>query len=291
MMFSSGSDTSRLCQNPCPATRDQPQCGRSQSELSRLGVQVLRSPPARDGGLIPAPRREPSDGRRDCHSCLCGISFFLSVIHLFSDAQSLVVIGFLSAALPPQLGGTPRPRRPRPKSANFPPGIATLPFTWASRLPSRMSRDAGVKPGSPGGVVIASAWQPRRGRKFELEVQPFITELNTGDKSLDKDPAKRVASICSPQGWTIRSRDRHREHSSPELGAAGTMLRDRRRGVRSAGRWRWRVLRAPVTRAPRQTEHSGSISAWAPIDLVRPPQLLSGQGDAEGAPKGWQLGW
>jgi hypothetical protein len=162
-----------------------------------------------------------------------------------------MVTGFLSAALPPYLGGTSRPRRPRLKSTNFPSGIATLPFKWASRLPSRMSRDAGVEPGYPGGVVIASAWQPKRGRKFELEVQPFTTQLNTGDKSLDKDPAKRVASICSPQGWTIRSRDRHREHSSPELGAAGTMLRDRRRGVRSAtGRWWWRDLRAPVTRAP-----------------------------------------
>lgn len=119
--------------------------------------------------------------------------------------KSSLVTGFLSAALPPYCGGTSRPRRPRLKSANFPFSIATLPVTWANRLPSRVSRDAGVKPGHPGGVVIASAWQPRRGRKFELEVQPFTTELNTGDKSLDKDPAKRVAPICSPRGLAIRS--------------------------------------------------------------------------------------
>jgi hypothetical protein len=202
-----------------------------------------------------------------------------------------MVTGFLSAALPPRKGGTSRPRRPRLKSTNFPSGIATLPVTWARRLPSRMSRDAGVKPGCPGGVVIASAWQPRRGRKFELEVQPFITEPSTGDKSLDKDPAKRVASIYSPRGLAIRSRDRHREHSSPRLGAAGAMLRDRRKGDRSAsdddggG-----TSEHQASERPRQTERCGSISAGAPRGCSRILQLTRTAEAARG-PMRREPGW
>ena len=68
-------------------------------------------------------------------------------------------------------------------------------------------------------MVFASAWQPRRGRKVQVEESPSDRK-NRDAEFPEKDPAERVTSICLPRGRTSRSEVIH----NPPVEGTGTVL-------------------------------------------------------------------
>jgi hypothetical protein len=140
-------------------------------------------------------------------------------------------------------------------------------------------------------VVIASAWQPRRGRKFELEVQPFITQLNTVINCSIKFPPNLSPRYARPEAGLsdrgIGTGSIHRPNwarqgqcSKTAAEAFGLQLDDDGGGTSE---------HQPPER-PRQTERSGSISAGALEEISWPPQLRD-PAEAAGAPERRELGW
>jgi hypothetical protein len=116
--------------------------------------------------------------------------------------------------------------------------------------------------------VAPAAWLSLRhgslGAVGNSNLRCSLSSPCAGDKSLDKDPAKRVASISSPRGQTIRSWDRHRKHSSPNWARQGQCLETAARafglqpdddGSGTSGH------HSPER--PRLTERGKAFSAWA----------------------------
>ena len=102
------------------------------------------------------------------------------------------------------------------EDTNFPFGLATVPLMGAKLFSLPIVWDRGVLPDLTGAVVVASAWQPRRGRKVGLEESP------THRRTLHRDGFVRESSRRTCRLDMLASRPNYSTQVIEDLPVMGT---------------------------------------------------------------------